>query len=121
PPHEDCRPFMQVARLLEAGGVNVPRILAQDEANGFLLLSDLGRDTYYDFLQTPRPAAEIHSLYLAAIDTLVRLQGVAPQGLPAYDARRLADELTLFPEWYVGTHCGYTLSDTERGQLERIF
>src|SRR5690606_19373473 len=35
PPHEDCRPFMQVAHLLEAGGVNVPRILAQDEANGF--------------------------------------------------------------------------------------
>ncbi|GAA5232464.1 phosphotransferase [Verticiella sediminum] len=121
PPHEDCAPFLHVARLLAAGGVNVPRILAEEAALGFLLLSDLGQDTFYDFLQSPRPDAQIHALYLGAIDELVRLQQIAPTGLPAYDARRLADELLLFPEWYVARHCGHELTDSERMQLERVF
>src|SRR5512136_3056411 len=46
PQHENCAPFLHVAELFAAAGVNVPRILAQDLAQGFLLLSDLGNTTY---------------------------------------------------------------------------
>src|SRR5690606_36441562 len=41
PSHEDCRPFLHVARRLHETGLNVPRVLAQDLEQGFLLLSDL--------------------------------------------------------------------------------
>ena len=46
PPHlEDARPFVKLAAMLAAAGLRVPAVLAWDEENGFLLLSDLGRTT----------------------------------------------------------------------------
>jgi len=121
PAQEDCAPFLHIARLLAAGGVNVPAILAENTDEGFLLLSDLGGQTFYDALQQPLDHGRIHTMYVDAIDTLVRLQQVPPTGLPAYDARRLAEELAVFPEWYVQKHCGYTLTETEREWLDGMF
>ncbi len=121
PNREDSRPFLHVAGLLRDGGLNVPQVLAHDLAQGFLLLSDLGTSTYYDELQQQPDAARIHGLYMDAIAALIRMQQVAPTGLPAYDVPRLADELSLFPQWYVQTHCGHTLSDTESRQLQQVF
>ena len=46
PPQEDCTPFVKVAKLMLDAGLNAPKVIAQDLANGFLLLSDLGDDTY---------------------------------------------------------------------------
>src|SRR3984893_18963844 len=45
PDKEDCRPFVRVARLLQAAGVHAPRVFAEDFASGFLLLADLGTRT----------------------------------------------------------------------------
>ena len=46
PDKEDVRPWLQVRGLLQAGGVRVPQVLAEDVEAGFLLLEDLGTDTY---------------------------------------------------------------------------
>ena len=46
PPQEDVRPFVRIARHLHALGLSAPRVLAEDVANGLLLLDDLGDDTY---------------------------------------------------------------------------
>jgi len=46
PPQEDVRPFVRIARHLRALGISAPEILAEDTANGFLLIEDLGDDTY---------------------------------------------------------------------------
>ena len=48
PPQEDVRPFVHVAGLIQRAGLHGPAILAADEAQGFLLLSDLGRTLYLD-------------------------------------------------------------------------
>ena len=37
PEHEDCRPFVRVAAMLRAAGVNAPEVIAQDLDRGFLL------------------------------------------------------------------------------------
>jgi aminoglycoside/choline kinase family phosphotransferase len=47
PQHEDCRPFLRIARLYAQAGVHVP-IIAQDLEQG-LLLSDLGNTTTLRF------------------------------------------------------------------------
>ncbi|WP_454691569.1 aminoglycoside phosphotransferase family protein [Achromobacter aloeverae] len=121
PTHEDCRPFIHVAGLLDDAGLNVPRVLAQDLAQGMLLLTDLGRDTYYQRIQAGLADAELQTLYRQALAALVRMQQAATTGLPAYDTARLAAELELFPEWYVGRHHGAELDDKSRQDLDRVF
>ena len=50
PQHEDCRPFLHIAKLFEDAGTHVPHVYAQDLKQGFLLLSDLGNTTYLQAL-----------------------------------------------------------------------
>ena len=94
PPREDCRPFVRVAALMGAAGVNAPRVLAQDLERGFLLLTDLGPTTYLRALD----ADNANDLFRDAIDTLLRWQLASrPDVLPPYDAALLRRELELFP------------------------
>lgn len=103
PEHEDCRPFVHVAGLLRAAGLNAPAVQAQDLERGFLLLTDLGSVTYLDALDGGNAAA----LMRDAIAALVRWQlATRPGALPPYDDALLRGELALFPEWYVGRHLG---------------
>jgi aminoglycoside/choline kinase family phosphotransferase len=116
PAQEDSRPYVHVAGLLHAAGLNVPRILAQDLAQGFLLLSDLGHETFLHVLNDDNATP----LFADAIDALVRWQLASRAGeLPAYDAALLARELALFPDWYVARHLQHTLRDAQRVVLER--
>jgi len=121
PPHEDVRPFLHVAGLLRGAGLNVPAVLAEDTAQGLLLLSDLGNETYYQRIQAGLDEARLQALYREALDALVRMQQAPVTGLPAYDAARLAAELELFPEWYVARHHGLSLDDQTAAALRQVF
>ncbi|AZW45590.1 aminoglycoside phosphotransferase family protein [Bordetella bronchiseptica] len=121
PPHEDVRPFVHIDGLLREAGVNVPEIVAQDAEQGLLLLSDLGQDTFYQRIRAGVSDAQLQSMYRDTLATLVRLQQASTAGLPAYDGARLAAELELFPEWYVGRHHGVTLDDKTAAALRQIF
>jgi aminoglycoside/choline kinase family phosphotransferase len=121
PDKEDCRPFLHVAGLLKDGGLNVPDILAQDLTQGFLLLSDLGYTTYYNYLQASPSTQDTHRLYLDALRALVKIQQSATTGLDHYDYDRFHAELGLFPEWYVGTHCKFELDEKTRADLQTVF
>jgi aminoglycoside/choline kinase family phosphotransferase len=118
PPQEDVQPFIHVADLFGATGVSVPRILAQDVTQGFLLLSDLGAITYLHQLNTDTA----HKLYIDAIDALVLLQTQSkPEALPPYDRALLQRELQLFPDWYIGRHLKLTLDDEQTDSLNKVF
>jgi aminoglycoside/choline kinase family phosphotransferase len=101
PPQEDVRPFVHVAGLAAAAGLQVPRVLEADVGHGFLLLDDLGERLYLDALQGA-DAATADRLMQPALDALVRWQlGVPASALPPFDEALLARELALFPEWCV--------------------
>jgi aminoglycoside/choline kinase family phosphotransferase len=118
PPMENCRPFVHIASLLAAAGVNAPPVLAQDLDRGFLLLGDLGTVTYLDALDE----RSAHGLYLDAIDALIRFQRTSREGeLPPYDEALLARELALYPDWYVARHRGVTLTPAQRAVLDDAF
>jgi aminoglycoside/choline kinase family phosphotransferase len=118
PEQEDCRPFVHVAGLMAAAGLNVPAVLAQDLTQGFLLLSDLGSTTYLAALNEDNADA----LFSDAIDALIRWQLASREGvLPAYDETLLRRELDLFPEWYVRRHLGIELDALQRESLEAVF
>ena len=117
PKHEDCAAFVHVAQLLRAAGVNAPEVHAQDLAQGFLLLTDLGAVTYLDALN----AENADALMRDAIAALLRWQlATRPAMLPAYDEALLHRELALFPEWYVGRHLGRELSAAQRTSWEAL-
>ena len=118
PPQENVQPFIDVANLFAATSVTVPTIIAQDVAQGFLLLTDLGSTTYLSVLNNDTA----HKLYLDAIDALVLLQSQSKPGvLPDYDRALLHRELMLFPDWYLSKHLGATLTDTQTAELNKVF
>lgn len=103
PEHENCRPFIDIARLFKDAGANVPEILAEDLDQGFLLLSDLGDITYLQALNDE----SADSLYRDAIATLIDIQLASRAGvLPEYDAPSLMREMRLFPDWYITRELG---------------
>lgn len=106
PDREDTGPFIRVAGLLREAGLTAPGILAADTAQGFLLLTDLGRETYLQAIRSARLSdTDIDRLYAEALDALVRWQLASRPGvLPPYDEALLRREMALFPEWYVGRH-----------------
>ncbi len=123
PPLEDVRPFVHVAGLLQEADLPAPRVLQADEANGFLLLTDLGNGLYLDALQAAQArndSAAAHGLMLQALHALVRFQQLIPASqLPPFSATLLQAELDLFPEWCVGREFGIRWNDKEQAIWQR--
>jgi aminoglycoside/choline kinase family phosphotransferase len=118
PDKEDVRPFVHVAGLLRAAGLNAPEVIEADEQQGLLLLSDLGQDTYLNVLDERNAPG----LFSDAIDALVRWQQATRPGvLPPYDDALLRRELQLFPDWYVARHLGHELTGAQRESLAAMF
>ena len=118
PPQEDCAPFVKVAKLMLDAGLNAPQVLAQDLENGFLLLSDLGDDTYLSALNNDTAL----KLYADATDALIKMQLVSkPEELLPYDEALLTREMQLFPDWYVAKHLKFALNAEQQGWLQNTF
>ena len=116
--HEDCRPFITVAHLFDEAGVQVPKILAQNLTQGFLLLSDLGTTTYEQALTVDSAA----SLYASASQALICIQRSSqPNKLPPYDTTRLHQELSLFDTWYLARHYQMHLSSSQQTALHQVY
>jgi aminoglycoside/choline kinase family phosphotransferase len=118
PPQEDCTPFVKVAKLMLDAGLNVPEVISQDLANGFLLLSDLGDGTYLSALNNETA----QKMYGDATDALIKLQLASqPNILPPYDQALLTREMNLFPEWYIAKHLGFALEANQDAALRASF
>ncbi|MBI5938758.1 MAG: phosphotransferase [Betaproteobacteria bacterium] len=148
PSHEDCRPYIHIARLFRAAGANTPEILAENPAEGFLLLSDFGDTTYLAALTRQSAGAPAGSLaptlsqgereqslgqnridddtadglYRDANAALIQIQLASRPGeLPDYDEALLTRELRLFPEWYLAKHLKFELSAEQSALLDTTF
>lgn len=118
PDKEDVRPWLRVRALLDAGGVRVPRVLAEDADAGFLLLEDLGADTYLHVINGDNADA----LFDDAVAQLLRLQAIPPPpDMPSYDESLLARELRLFDEWFCARHLGMDLDCADMDALDASY
>lgn len=98
PPHEDPRPFLDVARWLTAHGMRAPAIHAADPAEGWVLIEDFGDDRMRDWIDE-NPAGE-RPAYEAAIDALAELHRLPPGPFAPYDLSTYLREAALLTEWY---------------------
>ncbi len=120
PEKEDSRPFVKVGKALFAAGLHVPQILEHDLEQGFMLLSDLGSQPYLDALNADNGSVE--RLYGDAMGALAVMQTCVPADeLPPYDEALLRQEMALFPDWFLTTHLGLTLSEVEQNLLQETF
>ena len=121
PEHENCQPFVKVAQLMQQAGLLVPEVLAWDEPQGFMLLSDLGHQTLLDVIDPANPQA-YHAQYMAALDSLLAWQLASQPGvLPAYDEALLRRELQLFPDWYLNKHRLFEPTTEQAQTLHKAF
>ena len=122
PPQEDCTPFVHAAEVFGAAGLNVPKIIAQDIPNGFLLLSDLGNTTFLSALQAPNGLEVAADLYRDASNALIKMQLASkPDVFPPYDEALLTREMQLFPDWYVAKHLNVTLTEAQQQVMNKTF
>ena len=120
PEKENTAPFIAVSRLLDEAGLNVPRVLEADTAQGFLLLTDLGAQPYLSALNEH----SVEALYGDALAALLAMQSRASRHadtLPPYDERLLLAEMELFRHWYLERHLGLALSPPQQRTLDQAF
>ena len=99
PPHEDPKPFVDVAEWLASVGLTAPQILARDLDKGLLLLGDFGDWRLREFLDED-PSRELE-LYGLATDVLIHLHRHPPMaGLKPHGLDQWIEELRLFTDWY---------------------
>jgi aminoglycoside/choline kinase family phosphotransferase len=121
PDKENCEPFVKVAKLMQLAGLKVPEVLAWHQAQGFMLLTDLGDQTMMSAIDVKNPQAN-HALYMQAVDALIAWQRSSKPGvLPPYDEALLNRELSLFPDWYLAQHRQIDVQGKMRNTLDSIF
>ena len=110
PTLEDMQPFVKWVVALSDLDYRMPKIHAQDDQAGFLLLDDFGQTTFWQLVasEPPHPAL-IDACYQQALLDLAQIQLNSfelaqqqwlPSGLLApYSAEKLAEEMGLFSDW----------------------
>lgn len=99
PPHEDPRPFIDVAEYLIDAGFRAPVIIAKDVDRGLVLIEDFGDRRMREHLDA-FPSDEVR-IYKQAIDTIIALSKSEPADLPPYDEAVYLREVRLLAKWYM--------------------
>jgi N-acetylmuramate 1-kinase len=113
PEHEDCAPFILIAKSFLALGLRVPKIYASDIAHGFLLLSDFGDQLFYKILTEKN----VDELYGEAIKDIFKLQQCSSflgEKIPAFDVPWLQTELNNHVDWFLQQYLSLELNETQK-------
>jgi aminoglycoside/choline kinase family phosphotransferase len=120
PEKENMEPYIQIANMLVEVGVNAPRVLHTNTAEGFLLNSDLGSRTYLTEIDA---GGDADRLYHDAMNALVQIQADGKRHasqLPPYDEALLRREMQLFPEWFCARHLRLDMDGQESEALQKV-
>jgi tRNA threonylcarbamoyl adenosine modification protein YjeE len=123
---KDCRAVAAVGGELRRHGLLAPEIFAADLEGGFILSSDLGRET---IVVGGKPVPE---RYLASVEVLARMHGETwPETVmledggtyrvPPYSIEALVAEASLFTEWYVPHRTGGAADAETVSEFEAVW
>ena len=108
--------FADLAAFLKEKKVKVPEVYATDFERGFLLLEDLGDDTFTRLLNKGENEAFLYEL---ATDALIKIAGIeeCPKGVKQLSKERLINDICFFADWYVPMAKGEPLTAREREEF----
>lgn len=118
PSSENNEAFLAVQRLMKDAGLRVPSQIASDLEQGFFLMEDMG-DV---LLSSQLDGASADAWYGQALTDLATLSTI-PSGvaeLPSMDYERIAEELAVFPEWFLGGLLGMPDSEVPSGLVNEL-
>ena len=122
PEYEDSVKFVNIASLMEDMGIRVPKIISTNFQEGFLLISDLGKETMLNAIK--REVTKREEFYGGAIEILFDIQtnGYKHHGdLSFYSKQLLMDEMRLFVDWFCLRHLQIDPEIIEDYGFEEIF
>lgn len=116
PAKESVKEFIAVGNLM-AGHVHVPKMIAMDEQQGFIVLEDLGNTDFADViakdLTDAGELAKTERYYQQAMQEILAIQKIdindAKAVIPSYDDALLHREMGLFSEWFL-PYIGVTMT-----------
>ena len=96
PEKEDCGSFVTIDEFFAANAVRVPKIVAKDLTQGFLLLEDFG-DV---LLSTLLNEHTVDDYYAQCFKQLIQLQAIdGAAHFPGYSYDKLISEMELLTDW----------------------
>lgn len=110
--------FVKLADFLSNHGVRVPAVYFKDLHNGFLLLEDLGDNTFTKLL----PDYDAEELYRLGTDLICKAASIKerPAGVPDMNRELVIKDICLFLEWYCPMVLGHPLDEKVRREFKDI-
>jgi aminoglycoside/choline kinase family phosphotransferase len=123
-PGQELINFIKIAKILTDHDISAPEILDYNLDLGLALLTDLGSTTYLEQLRQAQPE-QINTLYLDAIDSLLKIQSIQTDASCGYDFKLMDQEyivsrLEVFSTWYLEKHLSLELSASLRQIIMRM-
>jgi len=112
---DSLSPFIDISVRLLKAKVEVPRIIAQNLQDGYLLITDLGSRHLADMLSP----MSVELLYMKGIHEIIKMQEADTTNMDLYDKEFLMFEMTLMQDWYLNAHLHQELSDEEQSILDK--
>ncbi|WP_191321706.1 aminoglycoside phosphotransferase family protein [Colwellia sp. C1TZA3] len=112
--------FVDVQKILQDLGVNVPNIIAADLKAGFLCLSDFGDTVLADQLSNEN-MAQYYTKALIELNKMLKCNSALVAGLPDYNEKFILTELAIFNEWLLEKHLKIYLTTDEKIALSTCF
>ena len=108
--------FAALSKFFLNHGVHTPKVYFEDFNQGFLLLEDLGDDTFTRLLDKGVDEAFLYDL---ATDALIKIANInqRPENIADLTKRRLIDDICFFADWYVPMAKGEPLTEFERKEF----
>ena len=100
------KPFLDITTRLLNANINAPKILLENQDDGFLIIEDFGNIHYLNLLNQ----SNYKTLYSDATSSILAMQNADTKGLPLYDEKFLHIEMDLMREWYLEKLLGVKLT-----------
>ena len=108
PDKEPIASFLDIGNRLLESGSRSPRIFGTDQTLGFVAMEDFGNRQFAEAIRISNRDRD--NAFDRAARAIERFQGVDTKGLPVYSRKLLADETSLYPEWFLKQYLGLPLS-----------
>ena len=118
PDKENIEPWLDIQARLRKASINAPELIAIERKLGFIMMADLGDQSYLSQLND----GSVDLLYRDALNALYGMQTrVSTDGLETYHYGKLVAEMELFPEWFLQRHLGLQPNCTGWDTIEDAF